>query len=159
MFYNSKCLFSWIKSSHVSNLQTAFQEHVVRVSTLLKLCQPAGIGTKHRRQSAVYGWGRRTSCVAGMFSGNINSLCAELFWGNIKICLHFMCHFWTLKWYRLQQYFSWKARICLSYKVNTIHGCWWLGNARSQGISSNGTDLVLPGLSTRRLKSLRPGDA
>ena len=27
---------------------------------------------------------------------------------------------------------------------NQYHGCWWPGSMQSQGISSNGIDLVLP---------------
>ena len=35
------------------------------------------------------------------------------------------------------------------------HGCWYPGDKRSQGISSNGTDLVIPensGLGNRRVR-------
>ena len=39
------------------------------------------------------------------------------------------------------------------------YGCWWPGDARSQGISSHGIDLLLPecpSFSTRRVNTLRP---
>ena len=50
-----------------------------------------------------------------------------------------------------------KTRTCWSHRPGHYHCCWWPGHARSQGIRSNGTELVLPeyfGFSTRGIQGL-----
>ena len=60
------------------------------------------------------------------------TLCAVYFWGNVNIYLHFFI---------ISQH--WKGASC--HKLhNQYHACWCTGDARSQGISSHGIDLVFP---------------
>ena len=78
--------------------------------------------------------------------------CAEFILANIILYICILYHYSTLRWHRwLKCFFMEVKNLFILHSQH--HGCWCPGDFRSQGISSNGIDLVLlqyPSLSTRR---------
>ena len=56
-----------------------------------------------------------------------------------EICIFF--HFLALKWRSYLESFLMEDKVSFII-YNQCHGCWWLGDARGQDISSNGINLV-----------------
>ena len=79
---------------------------------------------------------------------SINSCCTEFILGYSYTykCICIVCHLSTLTWHRQLKYFlvGYKDRFII---YGQHHDCWWTGDARSQGVSSHGIDLVLSGYS------------
>ena len=84
----------------------------------------------------------------------VNSCCDEFIIGNIKIQAHFSMIGWH-KW--LKSVYVKDENLFILH--SQYHGCWWPGDARRQGISSLGIDLVdikYSDFNTRRVNTLGP---
>ena len=62
----------------------------------------------------------------------------------IYLQFYILCDSSTLTWHTCNwNPFSWKTRTCL-FSHSRYHGCWWLGNAMSQGINNQDIELIKP---------------
>ena len=68
----------------------------------------------------------------------VNSLYPKLFWGNVKNSVYIFNNFLTLRCLQVLHH----GRQGPGILCCQFHGCWWPGNSRSQGISSNGIGWV-----------------
>ena len=84
-----------------------------------------------------------------------NPSCAEFFWENIKIHLHFASFLNTETLQVIEIHSQQWQHYPNSIACSGYHSCWWRGDTSTRDISSNGVDLVClqcSGLSTRRVK-------
>ena len=138
-----------------SNIYMLFQILMEGVASCLDLKFPKLNWNKFDFSSTYRSW----SCTSGkgqefdiLNISTINSLCLALFSWNMKIYFHF-CNFSTLRWYK-----CFKSFLVVSKELFILlcqyHGCWCLGDASRQGISSHDVDRIMKHstLSTRRVK-------
>ena len=134
--------------SQMSDLFLDWFTPLVTCMTVKQVTEVNRLTLIHSRYKAFHPQNKLTPKVRNLIFGNMKT-------DKFALIYHFSilrAGNWNLSW--------WKSTTC-SPHIRQFHGCccWCLGDARSQGISSHGTDKDCPEYSafnTSRINSLRP---